>query len=81
MPRMMTAILALVAMVALMALFTIFFYCYCRWIRDRRIDLYTDPEWTSVTGPASPRPLIYPNTIMGERGEYDDDHVRYRPED
>lgn len=78
---MMTAILGLVAMVALMALFTIFFYRYCHWIRDRRIDLYTDPEWTSVTGPASPRPLIDPNTIMGKRPEYDDDHISYRQDE
>lgn len=52
---------------------------YCRWIRERRIDLYTDPEWTSITGPASPRSLLDPKTIMEERPEYDDD-VRYRPE-
>lgn len=74
---MITAILGLVAMVALMALFTIFFYGYCRWIRDRRIDLYTDPEWTSITGPASPRPLLDPKSITGERPEYDDEHIRY----
>lgn len=78
---MMTAILGLVAMVALLALFTIFFFRYCRWIRDRRIDLYTDPEWNSVTGPASPRPLIDPNTIMGNRPEYDDEHIRYLPDE
>lgn len=76
-----TAILGLVAMVALMALFTIFFYWYCRWIRDRRIDLYTDPEWNSVTGPASPRPLFDPNASTGKGPEYDDDHVHYRQDD
>jgi hypothetical protein len=78
---MMTAILGLVAMVALIALFTIFFYWYCRWIRDRRIDLYTDPEWTSITGPASPHSLIDPNMMTGAHAEYDDDHVPYRPEE
>lgn len=78
---MMTAILGLVAMVALMALFTIFFYRYCRWIRDRRIDLYTDPEWTSVTGPASPHSLLDPNAIAGKHKEYDDDHVRYQQDE
>jgi hypothetical protein len=51
---MMTAFLGLAAMVALMAIFTIFFYWYCHQIRDGRIDLYTNPEWTSTTGPASP---------------------------
>ena len=78
---MMTAVLALVAMVALMALCIVFFYWYCRNIRDGRIDLYTDPEWNSITGPASPRPLIDPNTSMRERPEYDDDHTHYRPEE
>ncbi|WP_141681806.1 hypothetical protein [Mycobacterium malmoense] len=78
---MMTAILGLVAMVALIALFTIFFYRYCRWIRDRRIDLYTDPEWTSITGPPSPHSLLDPNTSRTKRLEYDDDHVHYRPEE
>lgn len=78
---MITAILGLVAMVALMALFTVFFYCYCRWIRDRRIDLYTDPEWTSVTGPASPHALPDPNSVKGTHAEYDDDHVRYQQDE
>lgn len=78
---MMTAIVGLAAMVALMAVFTIFFYWYCRWIRDRRIDLYTDPEWTSVTGPASPHSLLDPNSITEKRPEYDDHHVHYRPDE
>ncbi|MCA2244760.1 hypothetical protein JF781_20585 [Mycobacterium sp. WUMAC-067] len=78
---MMTAILGLVAMVALMALFTIFFYWYCRWIRDRRIDVYTDPEWTSVTGPASPHSLLDPDTSLGKPPKYYDDHVYYRPDE
>lgn len=71
-----TAIVGLVAMVALMALFTIFFYFYCRWIRDRQIDLYTDPEWTSVTGPASPHSLLDPNASLGKRPDDDDAHYR-----
>ena len=78
---MMTGILALAAMLALMALFTIFFYWYCRWIRDGRINLYTDPEWNSITGPASPHSLLDPGTTTGNRSEYDDDHVQYRPEE
>lgn len=78
---MMTAILALAAMVALMALVTVFFYWYCRWIRDGRINLYTDPEWNSITGPASPHSLLDPNTSMGKQPEYDDDHVHYRSEE
>lgn len=78
---MMTAILALVAMVALIALFTIFFYWYCRWIRDGRINLHTDPEWNSITGPASPHSLPDPDTSMGRRPEYDDDHVHYRQDE
>lgn len=59
---MMTAILGLAAMLALMALFTSFFYWYCRHIRDGRINLYTDPEWNSITGPALPHSLNGPNT-------------------
>ncbi|TAM70291.1 MAG: hypothetical protein EPN51_07705 [Mycobacterium sp.] len=77
----MTAILGLAAMVALMALFTIFFYLYCRWIRDGRINLYTDPEWTSITGPASPHSLVDPNASVGNHPEYDDDHVHHRPDE
>jgi hypothetical protein len=76
---MMTAILGLAAMVALIALFAIFVYWYFRQIRDGRIDLYTDPEWTSVTGPASPHPLRDPS--IGERQEYDDDHTLHLPEE
>jgi hypothetical protein len=78
---MMTAILAFAAMVALMALFIVFVYWYCRKIRDGRIDLYTNPEWTSITGPASPHSLLDPDTTFGKRAEYDDDHVGYRPEE
>ncbi|CQD21906.1 hypothetical protein BN000_05400 [Mycobacterium europaeum] len=74
------AIMGLVVMVALMSLFTAFVYWYCRWIRDRRIDLYNDPQWTSITGPASPHSLLDPNTSMRKRPECDDDHVRYLPE-
>lgn len=54
---MMTGIVALAAMVALMTLFVAFFYWYCRQIRYGRIDPRMDPEWTSVTGPASPHSL------------------------
>ncbi|OBA64299.1 hypothetical protein A5647_02610 [Mycobacterium sp. 1100029.7] len=78
---MMTTILGLAAMGALMALFTICFYWYCRRIRDGRINLYTDPEWTSITGPASPRSLSGPSDTMTKRSEYDDDHVAYRQND
>lgn len=78
---MMTAILGLAAMLALMALFTSFFYWYCRHIRDGRINLYTDQEWNSITGPASPHSLNDPNTNLANRPEYDDDHVYYRPEE
>jgi hypothetical protein len=78
---MMTAILGLAAMVALIALFAIFFYWYSRQIRDGRIDLYTDPEWTSVTGPASPHSLPDPETSFGKRQEYDDDHTLHLPEE
>jgi hypothetical protein len=78
---MMTAILGLAAMVALIALFAIFVYWYFRQVRDGRIDLYTDPEWTSVTGPASPHSLPDPETSFGTHAEYDDDHTLHLPEE
>jgi hypothetical protein len=76
-----TALLGLVAMAALMALFTVAIYWYCRHIRDGRINLYTNPEWTSITGPASPHSLLDPNTSLPKRSEYDDDHVRHQPDE
>jgi hypothetical protein len=78
---MMASMAAGCAFVAFVVLFMLFSYWFFRQIRDGRIHPRDDPEWGPYYAPASPRSLSDLDARFGIRPEYDDDHVRYLPEE